>query len=215
MLEEDNYLLLSGIQHYYFCKRQWALIHIEQAWKENQYTKEGKTLHEKTDNPFLKEKRKDIIISRAVPVASSKLGLYGIIDTLEFRRDNKGITLPNRKGKWWPNIVEYKRGKSKNDNRDKVQLMAQAICLEEKFGIKLETSDLYYFKTNTRETVDLNTNLREEVFEISKQMHELYNQKLTPNAEYFKNCTLCSLYDLCMPRITKKKKSVYNYLMVD
>ncbi len=205
MSAEDDYLMLSGLQHYYFCKRQWALIHIEQAWKENLYTTEGQNLHEKTDNPFIKEKRRDIIISRAVPIASSKLKLSGIIDTIEFYKDLNGITINNKKGKWWPNIVEYKRGKPKKDNRDKVQLMAQAMCLEEELGIKLKTSDLYYFQTNRREVIDLNEELRKEVYDTVKDMHLMYDKKITPSAEFFKNCTLCSLYDLCMPRLTKKK----------
>lgn len=93
----DDYLMLSGIQHFYFCKRQWALIHIEQVWSDNSFTAEGNELHEITDKPYLKEKRKDIIISRAIPVSSKILGLSGILDTVEFVKGDKGIELPINK----------------------------------------------------------------------------------------------------------------------
>lgn len=215
MFSPDDYLMLSGIQHFYFCKRQRALIHIEQAWSDNSFTAEGNKLHEITDNPYLKEKRRDIIISRAIPVNSKELGLSGILDTVEFIRDSDGINLANRKGKWRPNIVEYKSGKSKKDNRDVVQLVAQVMCLEEKYNIKIENADLFYFSTKNRESIDITDRRKDEVRDLAAQMHIMYESKLTPDAEYFKNCTMCSLYDLCMPRLTKKKRSVQNYLLGD
>lgn len=113
MSAPDDYLMLSGIQHFYFCKRQWALIHIEQVWSDNSFTAEGNKLHEITDDPYLKEKRKNIIISRAIPVSSKDLGLSGILDTVEFIKSDKGIAIANKKGLWMPNVVEYKRGKAK------------------------------------------------------------------------------------------------------
>lgn len=213
MYSQDNYLMLSGIQHFYFCKRQWALIHIEQIWSNNSFTAEGNELHEITDDPYLKEKRKDIIISRAIPVGSKELGLSGILDTVEFIKDDNGIPIPNKKGLWQPNIVEYKRGKPKKDNRDVVQLVAQVMCLEEKYNINIENADLFYFSTKKRETIAITNQLRDEVRIMAEQMHTMYENKLTPDAEYFKNCTMCSLYDLCMPRLTKKRKSVQNYLL--
>ena len=213
MSAPDDYLMLSGIQHFYFCKRQWALIHIEQVWSDNSFTAEGNKLHEITDDPYLKEKRKDVIISRAIPVSSKILGLSGILDTVEFIRGDKGIEIANKKNLWMPNIVEYKRGKAKKDNRDVVQLVAQVMCLEEKYNIQIESADLFYFSTKKRETIAITNQLKDEVRLIADQMHIMYENKLTPDAEYFKNCTMCSLYDLCMPRLTKKKKSVQNYLL--
>ena len=209
----DDYLMLSGIQHFYFCKRQWALIHIEQVWSDNSFTAEGNKLHEITDDPYLKEKRKNIIISRAIPVSSKDLGLSGILDTVEFIKSDKGIEIANKKGLWMPNVVEYKRGKAKKDNRDVVQVAAQVMCLEEKYNIQIESADLFYFSTKKRETIAITDQLKDEVRAIAAQMHIMYENKLTPDAEYFKNCTMCSLYDLCMPRLTKKKKSVQNYLL--
>lgn len=213
MFPPYDYLMLSGIQHFYFCKRQRALIHIEQAWSDNSFTAEGNKLHEITDDPYLKEKRRDVIISRAIPVSSKDLGLSGILDTVEFIKDDKGIEISARKGLWMPNIVEYKRGKAKKDNRDVVQLVAQVMCLEEKYNIKIESADLFYFSTKKRDTISITDKLKDEVRLIAAQMHTMYENRLTPDAEYFKNCTMCSLYDLCMPRLTKKKKSVQNYLL--
>ena len=215
MYNEDDYLMLSGIQYYYFCKRQWALIHIEQQWDENQSTMEGNYLHEKADMPFLKEKRKDFLVSRAVPVSSKTLGFTGIIDVIEFRRSDDGIKLGRHGGTWLPEVIEYKRGKEKPDERDIVQLCAQVICLEEKWDVRIDKSYLYYFKTNKRIEVLITNELRNKVIEISNDMHNLYNKRKIPLAEFFKNCRLCSLYDICMPRITKKKTSVYNYLYED
>ena len=107
---DDDLLMLSGIQHFYFCKRQWALIHIEQLWEENSATAEGKIIHESADDPFFYESRKDIFVSRSVPLISYRLGLYGVADVIEFARNEKGVNIGNREGKWLPNIIEYKRG---------------------------------------------------------------------------------------------------------
>lgn len=212
MYKEDDYLMLSGIQHFCFCKRQWALIHIEQLWSDNESTSTGTILHEKADKPLIKESRKDIFISRAMPVSSSKLGLSGILDVVEFKKDPKGISLRGKKGKWLPNIIEYKKGKIKKDNRDIVQLVAQCICLEEKYQIDIEYAYLYYFELNKRLEVKITYELRKEVYNLANEMHDIYKARYTPEAQIYKNCKLCSLVDMCMPRITKKKKSVYNYL---
>lgn len=215
MYSEDEYLMLSGIQHYYFCKRQWALIHIEQQWLENDRTIKGKYLHSKADKPLIKEKRNDVVISRAVPISSKRLGLSGITDTIEFRRTECGVDIANRDKLWLPSVVEYKKGKEKADERDIVQLCAQIMCLEEEFNIKLENGYLFYFETNSKIEIKITDELRNKVAEVSKDMHRMYEQKATPKAEYHKNCTLCSLYNLCMPNLTKRKSSVENYLFGD
>lgn len=176
---------------------------------------EGNYLHEKADMPFLKEKRRGFLMSRAVPVSSKRLGLSGVIDVIEFQKSDHGIKLNRHKGTWFPEIIEYKRGKEKPDERDIVQLCAQVICLEEKWDIKIDKSYLYYFQTNKRIEVSITDALRNKVIEISKDMHRLYHQQKIPPAEFFKNCQLCSLYDICMPRITKRKASVEHYLYED
>lgn len=209
---EYDYLMISGIQHFYFCKRQWGLIHIEQLWAENAATISGQILHKKVDNPYILESRNDVIITRAVPVSSKYLGLSGVIDVLEFVKDNEGIKLPGKEGLWRPNIVEYKRGKPKPDHRDIVQLVAQAICLEEQMDYKIKTSDFFYGEIKRRVTINITDELRQEVYTTAQQMHIFYEKRETPKAEFYKNCRLCSLYNLCLPRLTKKKVNVSNYI---
>lgn len=209
---EDDYLMLSGIQHFQFCKRQWALIHIDQQWLDNEATAHGQILHTKADNPFIKEKRKDIFVSRAMHISSAQLGLYGIMDVVEFYRDDAGVSIKGKRGKWLPKVVEYKRGKPKSDTRDIVQLVAQTICLEETLGCQIDEGSLYYHSVNKKVTVPITEVLRQEVQMLANQMHELYESKKLPKAEYFKNCPLCSLVDICKPRISKKVRSVERYI---
>lgn len=212
MYAEDDYLMLNGIQHFLFCKRQWALIHVENIWTENSFTAEGQVIHTKVDKPFIKEKRKDLIISRAMSVSSKNLGLSGRLDAIEFHKLNKGIELNNRKGLWQPIIIEYKRGKKKKYNYDNAQLMAQAICVEENFNTKLDYGYIYYNETDTREKVEFTNELRELTISAAKEMHQYYKGKIVPRAENYKNCKMCSLYNECSPRITKKIKNVDNYI---
>ena len=212
MYAEDDYLMLNGIQHFLFCKRQWALIHVENIWTENSFTAEGQVIHTKVDKPFIKEKRKDLIISRAMSVSSKNLGLSGRLDAIEFHKSDKGIELNNRKGLWQPIIIEYKRGKKKKYNYDNAQLMAQAICVEENFNTKLDYGYIYYNETDTREKVEFTNELRELTISAAKEMHHYYKEKIVPRAENYKNCKMCSLYNECSPRITKKIKNVDNYI---
>lgn len=209
---EDEYLMLSGIQHYYFCKRQWSLIHVEQQWEDNKWTAEGQLVHKNTDNPYLKESRGNRFISRAIPISSPSLGLAGILDVVEFVQRKQGITIPGKSGLWWPEIIEFKRGKEKKDNRDIVQLAAQVICLEEKFNITIDYAFLYYKQNNKKLKVYISNEIRSEVKLISDIMHESFKNKVTLPAETYKNCKECSLYDICMPRLTKKPTSISNYM---
>lgn len=204
--------MLSGIQHFLFCKRQWALIHVEQVWSENSYTAEGQLIHEKVDQPFIKEKRKDLLISRAMDVSSKTLGLSGRLDAIEFRQKEEGIPLKGRNGKWVPTIVEYKRGKKKKDDYDEAQLMAQAICVEETLNVTIPYGYIYYHETDSREKIDFTPALRGLVVDTARAMHDYYDRGEIPKAEFFKNCTKCSLYDDCRPRLTKKAKNVQRYI---
>ncbi|MGT2910827.1 CRISPR-associated protein Cas4 [Streptococcus cameli] len=209
---EENYLMLSGIQHFQFCKRQWGLIHIEQQWAENEATTHGQILHTKADNPYVKEKRKDVLVSRAMHVSSKQLGLYGILDVVEFHKDKAGVALKGKTGKWLPTIVEYKRGKPKKDTRDIVQLVAQTICLEETLCCSIEVGYLYYHSVNKKKKIEITPALRQEVFELSQEMHRYYDNRIIHKAVYFKNCQLCSLVDICLPRLSKKNRNVENYI---
>src|SRR3712207_2718868 len=143
---EDDYLMLSGIQHFQFCKRQWALIHIDQQWADNEATVHGQILHTRADNPYIREKRKDFFLSRAMHISSARLVLYGVMDMVELYKDDLGVTVKSKRGKWLPRDVEYKRGKPKKDRRDIVQLVAQTMCLEETLNCQIAEGSLYYHK---------------------------------------------------------------------
>lgn len=212
---EDDLLLLSGIQHFAYCERQWALIHVEQQWLENVKTVEGRHLHERVHNPDLIEKRGDLLVTRSLPIVSWRLGLYGMMDLTEFHRvgsDQGGIKLPNREGFWLPKPVEYKRGKPKPDDRDEVQLCAQGICLEEMLQARIEEGALYYGENRRRVTVGFDSVLRGRVEELSRRMHQVFESGTTPSAEKGRRCSLCSLKDVCLPDLTRKSKPVMGYI---
>lgn len=130
MYTEEDYLMLSGIQHFAFCRRQWAIIHIEQQWAENYRTTAGELMHKKAHGEGVFEKRGDLLTARGLRISSHELGLSGQCDVVEFCRDKNGISLYGYDGKWNPVPVEYKRGEPKENNADELQLCAQAICLE-------------------------------------------------------------------------------------
>jgi CRISPR-associated exonuclease Cas4 len=212
---DDDLLMLSGIQHFAFCERQWALIHIEQLWQENVRTVEGRFLHERVHNPMLTEKRGGCIMTRSVPLLSRRLGFYGMADLVEFRKVSNhegGINLPDRSGFWLPTPVEYKRGKPKPDERDEVQLCAQAMCMEEMLGVRISNGELYYGEPKRRFEVVLDSPLRHQVEELSRKMHEVFKRGETPHATKGKKCSLCSMKELCLPALTRKSRSVAHYL---
>lgn len=218
MYSDDEMLMLSGIQHIAFCERQWALIHVEQQWQDNVRTVEGHHLHERVDDPFFDESRGDIKTSRSIPVVSKSLGLRGVADVVEFHYiDNslevETIELKGVKGRWKPRPVEYKRGKPKPDDRDAVQLCAQAMALEEKWGIKIPEGDLFYWQIRCREKVILGDILRERTGILAGKMHRLFAEGVTPAAIKGKRCALCSLEEICQPSLTKRRRSVKNYIL--
>ena len=209
---DKELLALSGIQHFCFCRRQWALIHVERQWEENLRTAEGHLIHQRVDDPFFNESRGDLIISRAVPLVSYALGLYGVADVVEYIRSEDGVSLPGREGLWMMRPVEYKRGKPKIDERDEVQLCVQALCLEEMFDTRIDRGDFYYNEIRRRVPLLLSAELRERVYALSKEMHDLFAGGVTPPAEVSRKCNLCSLQNVCMPKLTKKPVSVRKYL---
>ena len=194
--EEDEMLMLSGIQHFVFCPRQWALIHIEQQWDENRLTAEGRVLHQNVDNPSYRQKNGDVVTLRSVPISSKALGLYGYTDAIELRPsegEENAILHPKYPGCYWkPYPVEYKRGHSKPDERDQVQLAAQVICLEEHYGIHIETAYLYYGETNRREEVSIDAALREFTQHCADEMHNLFRTGTVPKVERKRCCQSCS-----------------------
>jgi CRISPR-associated exonuclease Cas4 len=215
---EEDMLMLSGIQHYMFCPRQWALIHLEQQWNDNKLTVEGGLLHTNVDNPFYRQKNGDVITLRSVSIASKQLGLYGISDAIELHTSEtseNAIIHPRYQGWWIPYPIEYKRGHSKSDERDEVQLVAQVMCLEEMYDIHLDYGALYYGETKRRECVEISPKLRKLTIDCAKAMHQLYEQHRTPKAEIKSSCRSCSLLDLCMPKLSNcsdVKHYLNNYL---
>lgn len=208
----DEYLMLSGIQHYYFCKRQWALIHLEQVWSDNILTFGGNNMHEKVDDPYLKESRGKYFISRSLPVYSDLLKLYGICDVVEFvNTKENGIKIKNRKGYYNLVPIEYKYGKEKQSSVDIVQLVAQAICLEEMFKCQIDIGYLYYGRTKSRVEVKITKEMRDDVINISKSMWEVFSSFKIPKAEYKTHCRKCSLYNLCEPKLNTSLKDIDKY----
>lgn len=211
---EDDLLLLSGIQHFAYCPRQWALIHIEKQWDESLSTMEGKQLHERVDNPNFFESRGDILIARSVPLSSYRLGFYGVSDVIEFYAVKKnGLVLTGHPGLWQPVPIEYKRGKPKEDPVDEVQLCAQAMCIEEMLCLDVKYGYIFYGATKHRQKVLFESDLKRQVEDLSAQMHEFFNEQYTPKANRnLQNCKRCSLVDICIPKMGKKKLKVDSYI---
>ncbi len=206
MYAEDDLLPLSGLQHLLFCERQCALIHIEQVWAENRFTAEGRIMHDRVHEAD-RESRGDIRIEYAMPLRSLRLGLIAKADVVEFHRNTDCPA-----NIWRPFPVEYKRGKPKKDNFDKVQLCAQALCLEEMLDVDIPAGALFYGKTRRRQNVDFDSVLRKETENTAKRFHDLVDSRATPKPVYSKKCDNCSMYDLCLPKTVENAQSINNYL---
>lgn len=202
---ESDYLLLSGIQHFQFCQRQWALIHIEQQWAENLKTIEGQYIHKKADQPFFREKRGNKIIVRAMPICSHELKTFGICDVVEFVKHPEGVHLQGEEGTYLPVPIEHKRGRPKKGQEDVVQLVGQAMCLEEMLVCEIKTGYIYYYEIKHRIPVEITEELREEVRKIFKLMHQYFEKRYTPKVKTGKFCNSCSLKNICLPEALNKE----------
>ncbi|KTC70107.1 CRISPR-associated protein Cas4/endonuclease Cas1 fusion [Legionella birminghamensis] len=199
----DDYLPLSALQHYAFCPRQFALIHIEQVWSENKFTAEGRILHERVDSGE-KGQRKNFRTERNVVLVSNHYKLSGKIDLLEVEME-QGQAIH-----FFP--VEYKRGKPKVENWDRVQLCAQALCLEEMRGIPINEGAIWYWNIRRRVSVPIDQKLRAETIQIIADTHALLQKGNTPAPTPDKTrCKACSLFDICQPEIMRSDHSA-NYL---
>ena len=209
---EDDLIPLSALQHLLFCERQCALIHVEQQWVENLYTAEGRIMHERVD-AGRSESRGKVRIASGLPLRSLRLGLVGRADVVEFHREEDDAA---RKGSGVtgsrPFPVEYKRGRPKKEHWDKVQLCAQAICLEEMLGVEVPSGALFYGKTRRRVDVVFDLDLRRETEEAALRLHELIASGETPPARYDEKCESCSFISLCLPKATTGKRTVARYL---
>lgn len=194
MYAEDDLLPISALQHLLYCERQCALIHIERLWAENALTIQGRHLHDKAHGGR-GEKRNSQRTARSLQVRSLRLGLYGVTDVVEFRPNLDGaVAIP------FP--IEYKRGRPKAHDADRVQLCAQAICLEEMLGVAVPNGALFYGKTRRRQDVPFDDSLRKLTFLTIDRLHVLIASGQTPPAIYERNkCDRCSLKSLCLPEL--------------
>lgn len=209
--KEEDFLMLSGIQHFAFCRRQWALIHIEQQWQENEYTIAGELLHKHAHDPYFYEKRKDVIISRSMPVFSRTMGVSGECDIVEFRKSEDGISIHGHRGLYEVYPIEYKKGHPKDTEIDILQLTAQALCLEEMLSTEIGEGALYYGETRRRQEVAFSKERKEQVKSLFAEMHRIYERRYTPKVKWSKGCNACSLKDSCLPKLGKVS-SVKGYI---
>ena len=204
--DEDEFLMLSGIQHFVFCRRQWAFIHIEQVWKDNYLTVAGELMHENAHDKGMTEKRGNTIITRGMPIRSKVLGVSGECDVVEFHRDDKnGIGIFGWEGKYKILPVEYKHGELKEE--DVLQLTAEAMCLEEMLCCEITHGCIYYGKIRHREIVEFTQERREKVIKIFEEMHDNFRRGYTPNVKKTKGCNSCSLKDICLPKLEKVRSA--------
>jgi CRISPR-associated exonuclease Cas4 len=200
MSAETETIPLSALQHFSFCPRQCALIHLERAWAENARTAEGRVLHDRAHDAG-SESRRDLRIARAVPLHSTTLGVHGVSDIVEFHREPDGS--------WRPFPVEYKRGRPKSHSADAIQLCAQALCLEEMLGCAVPAGALFYGETHRRLDVAFDAELRAATRALAAQLHALLASRRTPPADYGPKCHACSLYSLCQPRLAPRRASAH------
>ena len=209
---EDDYLDVSGIQHFVFSERQWALIYVEGQWKDNYLTLAGDHFHKKVDDPYVSETRGSKFIKRALKICSKELGLSGICDVVEFQKDDKnGVPVYGKECKYLPIPVEYKHGKPKKDKSDIFQVLAEAICLEEMMLCHIGYGYLYYGKTRHREKVVFTNQLRKELKEIVKRMHYDYERGYTPKTKNSRKFRSSSLKDIGLPEMFDRE-NVKNYI---
>ena len=208
---EEEILQLSGLQHFAFCRRQWALIHIEGLWRESLRTVEGDLFHHRAHDGQQREKRGDTLILRGLSVFSRTLGLSGTCDVVEFHASPNGVPLRGEAGCWQPYPVEYKRGKPKEHDADRLQLCAQAMCLEEMLCCDIPEGALFYGEPRRRTPVTFTEALRQSVRDSVAEMHGLYHRGYTPQVRSTKACGACSLKDECLPGLNRRGK-VEHYL---
>jgi CRISPR-associated exonuclease Cas4 len=195
MIDENELLPISALQHLLFCERQCALIHIEQIWEDNRLTAEGRVMHERVHEVGA-EQRGDIRVARGLRIRSLRLGLIGQADVVEFHRQEEGPPLPMP--------IEYKRGKPKANRCDEVQLCAQAFCLEEMLNVEIPRGALFYGRPRRRTDVVFDRDLRQLTENAARRLHELIRNRVTPPAVYEKKCDACSLFGQCLPKASRQ-----------
>jgi CRISPR-associated exonuclease Cas4 len=197
MFDDELTIAISALQHVAYCPRQFALIHVEQAWEENYFTAQGKILHERVDAAE-PEQRGNVRFERAVSVYSAKLGLKGKLDLLEIMGKTDKQYFP----------VEYKRGKAKVEDWDRIQLCAQAMCIEEMRSVSIAEGAMWYWQERKRERVQIDADLRAVTLAAVQQAREILTTHQTPMPTLVKSrCKACSLKDICAPDALRKDQS--------
>jgi len=197
MLDDSQFIAISALQHVAYCPRQFALIHVEQAWEENYFTAQGKVLHERVDAAE-PEQRGNVRFERSVSVHSQTLGITGKLDLLEIEGKSDK--------KYFP--VEYKRGKPKVEDWDRIQLCAQAMCIEEMRGVHIAEGAMWYWQERKRERVQIDVVLREVTLAAIQQARDILSANKTPMPTLDKSrCKACSLVDICAPDALRKDQS--------
>ena len=200
---EEDYLQINGIQHFAFCRRQWALIHVEGQWAENVRTVGGEIFHECAHDASRTEKRGDLLTVRGLRIFSATLGVSGACDVVEFRRSADGVRLRDYEGVWQPMPIEYKSGSAAAGDADKLQLCLEVLCLEEMLGCRIETGCIYYGGTRRREVVQLDAGLRAAVCAALEEMHAYMRRGYTPRVKTGRFCRACSLREICLPALCR------------
>ncbi|WP_284948179.1 CRISPR-associated protein Cas4 [Acidisoma cladoniae] len=203
-MSDADLIALSALQHFLFCPRQCALIHIEQAWAENAATAEGRVAHERV-HAVETEVRRGVRTVTGMPLRSDRLGVTGIADVVELHRAVDGG--------WRPYPVEHKRGRPKAHRADDVQLCAQAFALEEMFGAEITEGALFYGLPRRRSVIVFDPVLRDLTREVARSTRLLLAAGHTPRMAYEKKrCDACSLIEICRPRITGAERSAADWL---
>ena len=201
---EEDFRMISELQHFAFCRRQWALIHLEQEWSDNFLTAPGSIIHRRAHSENFTEKRSGLLTVRGLRVFSPTLGVSGQCDVVEFTQAGEGedgAILQGHTGKWRIRPVEYKRGRIKADLCDALQLCCQAMCLEEMLGCPIPCGFIYYFETRHRTEIAFDAALRKQVADSCCEIHEYVRRKYIPRVKVTAKCKSCSLKDICLPKL--------------
>lgn len=207
MVNDADFLMLSGLKHFRFCRRRWALVHLEQQWQENALTLEGHYMHERVHDDNFTELRGSVLLSRGMPVRSEMLKITGECDMVELHKNENGVPIQGREGLWQVYPVEYKHGEPDERGADELQLCAQAMCLEEMLVTEIPEGAIYYGKTRHRMTVALTEDLRKQTKDALTEMHRLFAQGCTPKAKWTRACKNCSLVEICLPKLEKRMRA--------
>jgi CRISPR-associated exonuclease Cas4 len=189
--DSQDPIMLSALEHYAYCPRQCALIHVEQVWDENLYTMRGRDTHENVDEDSSHELH-GIRYERALPIWSKRLNLVGRADMVEFHGDV-------------PYPVEYKSGRQRKGHPETIQLCAQAVCLEEMFSVKVERGALFWHGSRERREIVFTDSMRSQVEEVAAAVHEMVAKRITPPPVNDNRCRECSLKESCLPQAVADK----------